>query len=72
LDTLVFTGGIGENAAPIRRRICANMNWLGIKLDEAQNRDGATVISTGQSNVEVLVIKTNEELTIARHAKDFL
>ncbi|WP_010139302.1 acetate/propionate family kinase [Oceanicola sp. S124] len=68
LDALVFTGGIGENAAAIRERICRGMHWLGIELDERANAAGATVISTAFSRVRVLVIPTNEELVIARAA----
>lgn len=69
-DALVFTGGIGENAAEIRRRICADLEWFGIQLDEQAN--GATfggkegVVSTADSRVKVYVIPTNEELLIAR------
>jgi len=72
LDTLVFTGGIGENAKDIRKRICQDMQWLGIKLDEAQNEKAATRISDDNSQVEVLIIPTDEEATIARHAVDFV
>jgi len=69
LDTLVFTGGIGENAASIRRRICEGLGYLGIRLDAAANAGGASVISAADSKVGVRVIKTNEELIIARHAR---
>ncbi len=72
LDTLVFTGGIGENAKDIRKRICQDMQWMGIELDEAKNDSRAACISSGQSRVEVLVIPTDEEAIIARHATDFL
>lgn len=69
-DAVVFTGGIGENAAPIRQRICANMEWLGIEIDDHLNtemvggKEGE--ISTKKSRVKVFVIPTNEELLIAR------
>ncbi|WP_041360411.1 acetate/propionate family kinase [Nitrosomonas sp. Is79A3] len=66
LDTLVFAGGIGENAAPVRSRICAGLGFLGIELDELRNADHAQVISTDTSRVAVRVIRTNEELMIAR------
>lgn len=72
LDTLVFAGGIGENAAPIRRRICAGLAFLGILLDDTANARHAGVISTPESKVHVRVIRTNEELMIARRARDVL
>ena len=66
LDTLVFAGGIGENASPIRSRICQGLNFLGIELEEASNNATAPVISAPGSRVAVRVIRTNEELMIAR------
>jgi acetate kinase len=66
LDTLVFAGGIGENAAPVRARICEGLNFLGIELDNAQNTKNAAVISARTSTVKVRVIRTDEELMIAR------
>lgn len=68
LDAVVFTGGIGENAAPIREQVCAGLGWIGIELDAEKNRKGATEISAEYSDVRVLVIPTNEELVIARAA----
>lgn len=68
LDAVVFTGGIGENAARIRARVCAGMGWIGIDLDEVRNAANDTVISSDYSRVRVLVIPTNEELVIARAA----
>ncbi len=67
LDTLVFTGGIGENSAPIRERICRDLEFLGIILDAGRNQANAAIISSPESRVTVRVIKTNEELMIARH-----
>jgi acetate kinase len=67
LDLLVFTGGIGEHAAVVRERICSGLEFLGIKLDSARNRTNASVISSHDSRVTVRVIKTDEELMIARH-----
>jgi acetate kinase len=67
LDALVFTGGIGENAAIIRERICSGMDFLGITLDPAENASNAPVISKTKMPVTVRVIKTNEDLVIARH-----
>ena len=66
LDTLVFAGGIGENAAPVRTRICEGLGFLGIELDEARNAAHADVISTDASRATVRVIRTDEELMIAR------
>jgi acetate kinase len=66
LDTLVFTAGVGENSAAIRARICEGMGFLGIELDERHNEAGADVISARASSVAVRVIRTDEELMIAR------
>jgi acetate kinase len=66
LDTLVFAGGIGENAPPVRSRICAGLNFLGIELDESLNGESAPVISAQGGRVAVRVIRTDEELMIAR------
>jgi acetate kinase len=66
LDTLVFAGGIGENAPPVRARICEGLDFLGIKLDKARNKKNAAVISASASAVTIRVIRTNEELMIAR------
>ncbi len=67
LDGLVFTAGIGENAAEIRRRICERSAWLGVALDGAANAAAGPCISTGESRVAVWVIPTDEEEMIARH-----
>jgi acetate kinase len=66
LDTLVFAGGIGENAPLVRARICAGLGFLGIKLDKARNAKNAVKISTNTSPVTLRVIRTDEELMIAR------
>ncbi|MCH5325141.1 MAG: acetate kinase [Eubacterium sp.] len=69
LDAVIFTGGIGENAADVRQKVCENMDVLGIKIDEEVNagaRGTLTKISTADSKTEVWVIPTNEELLIAR------
>lgn len=68
LDTVVFTAGVGENAAPIRARIMALCAWLGIRLDEDANARGAERISHPDSAVNVLVIPTDEQIIIARGA----
>ena len=67
IDALVFTGGIGENAPEIRRRICEGMGHLGLVLDQRANESGASVISAAGSAASIRVIPTNEELMIARH-----
>ena len=67
LDALVFTAGIGENSPEIRKRICESSAWLGIELDEPANAQGLTKISTSRSKLSVWMIRTNEELMIARH-----
>lgn len=67
LDTVVFTGGIGENAPYVRQQICANLGFLGIHLEAERNARGEDVISTDASPVTVRVIKTDEDLMIARH-----
>jgi acetate kinase len=66
LDVLVFAGGIGENAAAIRERICCGLGFLGIELDAERNRRHAGLISAHAARVRVRVIKTDEELMIAR------
>jgi acetate kinase len=66
LDTLVFSGGIGENSPPVRARICAGLGFLGLRLDESRNAANAAVISAADSPVAVRVIHTDEEAIIAR------
>jgi len=66
LDTLVFAGGIGENAPAVRKRICEGLGFIGLELDETRNAKTADVISTEASRIMVRVIRTNEELMIAR------
>lgn len=67
LDILVFTGGIGERAAPIRREVCLGLEHLGVKLDNQANEVHADVISSRAGTCAVRVIPTNEDLMIARH-----
>ncbi|PPQ18654.1 acetate kinase [Bradyrhizobium sp. AC87j1] len=67
LDCLVFTGGIGEHAKEIRSAIGGLLGWLGVRIDAAANEEARERISGSDSAVEVFVIPTNEELTIARH-----
>ena len=65
LDTLVFTGGIGENAPRVRGRICDKRGFLGIELNEERNTENASLISTDGGRVAVRAIHTDEELMIA-------
>jgi acetate kinase len=67
LDALVFTGGIGEHAAPIRARVCSDAAWIGVTLDEDANaRDGPRISSPG-ARVSAWVVPTDENLMVARH-----
>jgi acetate kinase len=66
LDTLVFTGGIGENAPLVRERVCEGLSFLGIVLDPRRNAANATLISPDSARVRVRVLATDEELVIAR------
>jgi acetate kinase len=68
LDTLVFAGGIGENAPAIRERICCGLEFLGVTLDPDRNAAGGSVISADGSAVTVRVIRTDEELYMAERA----
>ncbi len=72
LDAVVFTGGIGEHAAEVRRRICLQSEWLGIKLNPEANARHDLHIGAGNSSVDVLVIPTNEEWMMAHHAQTLL
>lgn len=67
LETIVFSGGIGEHSAAIRSRICQGLEFLGVELDEARNEAVEPLISARASRVAVRVIRTDEELMIARH-----
>jgi acetate kinase len=72
LDALVFTAGIGENAAEIRARVCRDAAWLGVTLDEAANARHGPQISARQSRVPVFVVATDENLMIARHTRQLI
>ena len=69
LDGIVFTAGVGENAEPVRSAICRASAWLGLELDEAANRENKERISASGSRISAYVIKTDENLMIARHAR---
>jgi acetate kinase len=72
LDTLVFAGGIGENAPEVRARICKGLLFLGIEIDDDRNAANGNVISTPGGRVTVRVIRTGEELVIARSVYEIL
>jgi acetate kinase len=72
LDCLVFTGGIGEHASEIRRRICDRLTWLGLALDASANARGLQNIAAADSRIDVLIIPTSEETAIARHCAPVL
>ncbi|MDR2209564.1 MAG: acetate/propionate family kinase [Azoarcus sp.] len=72
LDALVFTGGIGENAAVIRERVCALSAWLGIDIDPAANAENKLRIDSPKSRTIVAVVPTNEEGMIARYTAEVL
>jgi len=72
VDAIVFTGGIGENAAQIRERVCRDAAWLDVELDADANARGGPCISSAAARVSAWVIPTNEELMIARHTRRVL
>ncbi|MCK1741402.1 acetate/propionate family kinase [Bradyrhizobium sp. 139] len=72
MDGLVFTGGVGEHAKEIRSAIGERLAWLGVRIDAAANGEACERINGGDSAVDVFVIPTNEELTIARHCAAML
>ena len=72
LDTLVFTGGIGERAVPVRWEVCQGLEYLGVHLDLQRNEVHADTISTSDSPCTVRVIPTNEDLMIARHTRSLI
>ena len=72
LDAIVFTGGIGENSAAVRERVCRDAAWLGVTLDPAANAAGGPRISAAGSPVSVFVVRTDEELMMAKHAHPLL
>jgi len=72
LDTLVFTAGIGERSAVMRLRICQQLSFLGLQIDEEANHNNAAIISTKDSQIKVLVEPTNEEWIAAKSASELL
>lgn len=74
-DTLAFSAGVGENSHEVRKMICDNLAWVGLKLDEEKNlvrSDAVREISTPDSSIHVLVVPTNEELMIATDVAELL
>lgn len=72
IEQLVFTGGVGENDSKLRKRICDQLEWLGIKLNKSANKEDEAIISKASAKVIVRVIPTNEEAMIALHAMEVL
>ncbi len=72
LDILIFTGGIGEHAWPIRESVCHNNKWLGLSIDSLANKANQVLISDKNSRVDIYAIPTDEEWMIAHHCKQFL
>lgn len=66
LDTLVFTAGVGEHSARVRKMVCDSLTYLGVKIDESKNQDNALSLESADSKVKVMVIPTDEEVIIAR------
>ncbi|MDF3607957.1 acetate/propionate family kinase [Paracoccus sp. DMF-8] len=69
IDGLIFCGGIGENSRVIRRRVCERLGWMGIEIDHGRNAESATLISSEFSRTTVMIVKTREDLVIARAAR---
>jgi len=72
LDTLVFTGGIGERAAEVRAEICSGLEYLGVALDTAANNENAQVISQPGTKCTIRVVQTDEDLMIAHHTRNLV
>lgn len=70
LEVLVFTAGIGEHSAELRQRVCAELEWLGVKIDKQANLDNAAIISSPDSKITVIVERTNEEWVAAQKTKN--
>ncbi len=73
-DAIVFTGGIGENSTTIRERVCRDLGWFGMVLDPAKNQSGHAerAVSSDDSRVALWTVPTNEEIVVARQARDLL
>lgn len=68
MDALVFTGGVGENSAPVRQMVCEHLAWLGVQLDLGANEAGHSQVQASDSDVQILVVPANEEAVIAQEA----
>jgi len=68
VDAIVFTGGIGENSVSLREKVCSNLEWAGIRLDPERNQNASeeSQIQADDSNVQIWVVPTNEEIVVAR------
>lgn len=73
-DAIVFTGGIGENSVSLREKVCANLEWAGIRLDAEKNESASdeTAIQTDDSNVQIWVVPTNEEIVVGRQTVEVI
>ena len=73
-DAIVFTGGIGENSVRMRQAVCRDLEWFGVHLDETQNAaaKGEARIDADKSRVQLWIMPTNEEIVVARQAKELL
>jgi len=69
---MVFTGGMGSHSPAIRSRICAGLGFIGAIIDEGANQSGQTIISKKDNPVEIMVMQTDEEGMMAKHAFDLL
>ncbi len=72
LDAFIFTGGIGENSAEVRKEVCKDLEFLGIEIDDERNKNREVIISTSSSKVKVMRIPTNEELVIAMDTSEIV
>jgi acetate kinase len=72
LDMLVFSGGIGEHSAPVRRGVCDGLGFLGVSLDDAGNQSNSSMLSTKESTVGIRIVTSQEDLQIARHSRALL
>jgi acetate kinase len=66
-DAIVFTAGIGEKSPVIRKKICQRLAWLGVALDNEENLNNSTLISSEKSKIKIYVLPTNEAYIIAKH-----
>lgn len=74
IDLIVFTAGIGENSALVRRKVCEGLAWMGVDFDDVSNTEakGQRFISTDSSKLKVMVIPTDEEVVIVRAIRQYV